>query len=113
MWSRAAAFVVVLALAGCVSFAESLRRGIQHYDLERWNDAMGVWLEIEADLPNQTRSERGQYHAYRAFTHLRLGSRADARHHLALARQFLGAMPADVRRRVQEETRELEGGASP
>lgn len=109
MTRRAAILPLSLALVACVSFGEDLRRGVLHHESERWNDAMAVWLQIEADAPAQTRAERGQYHAYRGLTHLRLGARADARHHLVLAHQFWAALPPDLRRRVEEAERELGG----
>jgi hypothetical protein len=111
MTRRLAALVLSFALVACVTFAENLRRGAAHHDSERWNQALAVWLEIEADAPMQSRAERGEYLAYRGLTHLRMGARADARHHFALAHQFWAALPSDLRRRVEEAEREL-GGAS-
>ena len=96
-----------LSLVACASFAENLRRGVQHYDAERWQQALAVWIELEDDVPEQSRGERGEYYAYLALTHLRLGHRSDARHYFAIARQFWGVLPQDLHRRIEQGEAEL------
>lgn len=92
----------LLVLAGCATFGESLGRGAMHYDAERWNEALAVWTELEADVPDQSRPQQGEYYTYLALTHLQLGHRSDARHYLAIARQFWGVLPEALHRRIQD-----------
>lgn len=97
----------LLPLTSCASFAECVSRGVMHYEAERWDDALAVWTEIEADLPAQSRPDQGEYYLYLALTHLRLGHRSDARHYLAIAKQFWGVLPNDLRHRLGEAEQEL------
>ena len=108
---RACSFLLTLGLGlsllSCASFSENVRRGVQHYDAARWDKALSVWVEIEDDVPAQSRGERGEYYTYLALTHLRLGHSSDARHYFAIARQFWGVLPRDLRTRIEQGEAEL------
>ena len=101
------ALVLAFAVSGCATFQEALARGMEHYHADRFQEAMAVWIEIEPTAVEQPRRVRGEYHTYTGLTHLRLGHRRDARHHLALARQFWGALPIDTRETIERAEREL------
>jgi hypothetical protein len=96
-------------LLACATFQESMQRGLAHFQADRFEDAMAVWIEIEPNVVEQSRRERGEYYAYVGLTHARLGHRRDAIHYLALARQYWGALPVDVQALVTAANRDLGG----
>lgn len=77
---------LLLAVTGCATYSDDLKRAQRSYLDARYDQALAIWRALESDLDSLSPEEQAQYEYLRGMTDYRLGLRADARHWLAVAR---------------------------
>jgi hypothetical protein len=76
---------LLLAVAGCSTYRSELQRGQRYYEENKYETALALWRDLEADQSSLEKSERVRYTYLRGMTDFRLGYRPDARYWLGLA----------------------------
>lgn len=109
--SRLAVLGLVIALAGCNTYRDQLARSQKHFEQSNYEPALGLLRDMENDLDRLTPAERAHYAYLRGMSDYRIGYRQDARHWLALARNYdeatPGVLPADWKVRLKEAIDEM------
>jgi hypothetical protein len=76
---------LLLAVVGCSTYRSELQRGQRYYEENKYETALALWRDLEADQGSLEKSERVRYAYLRGMTDFRLGYRPDARYWLGLA----------------------------
>ena len=103
MIRRAGILLTAVALVGCATLRDDLRRAELGYEQARYEDAM-VWLaSLERDVPAMNAEEQARYYYLRGMTAYRLSRRDEALHFLALGREVAGEQGTGLRRDWKEK----------
>jgi hypothetical protein len=117
-----AVLVLLPCLSACITYQEELNRGQRHFDQSEYERALAVFRALESDMGSLGPMDRTRYAYLRGMTDYRLSFRADARHWLALAREYEQASPGGLsdpwKGRLQEALKDLNqdvygGGSEP
>lgn len=95
-----------VALVGCSTYADMLRRGQGYYEHNEYERALAVWRHLEDDRDSLGPEGRVRYYYLRGMTDFRLGYGADARYWLGLAQASRDtardALDEDETKRLEE-----------
>jgi hypothetical protein len=103
---------VLVALAGCNTYADSLQRAERAFGQSEHERALAILRTLEPDLTELSESNRAKYCYLRGMTDYRIGYRLEARHWLSLAaarvKQTPDALPADWAKRLKDAQKDLD-----
>jgi hypothetical protein len=106
-----ALLALLMSLPSCITYQEELARGQRHFDQSEYERALAVFRALETDTDSLGAMDRTRYAYLRGMTDYRLSFRADARHWLALAREYELASPGGLsdpwKARLQEAMKDL------
>ncbi len=92
-FAAVASFGLVLAVAGCATYADALARGQRAFEQGEHDRALAILRSMQNDVERLPVPERARYAYLRGMTDYRIGYRADARHWLALGAEIEKQMP--------------------
>lgn len=110
-WVRSVAPLVCVALLGCTTVRDDVRRAETAFSEARYED-VEAWLEALApSVPDMEPALRARFYYLAGMSAYRMGERARARHALALCREELAvhrvALPEPWLRNLQGALAEL------
>ena len=99
-------------MASCATYREHLNLSQRHFEANDFERALVLLRDLERDLDALSPPERARYAYLRGMADYRMSYRSDARHWLALAREFEaqtpGAFSEPWKARIVDAQRDLD-----